>query len=349
MGRRAREFTLEAFVIGDAYMSLRDALLYAVEQPGPGLLIHPYRGRFKVAVTECRYTESSEFGGMAKFSLTFVESFDNTQPDVSADTPALIASAATAANAAVVDDFARKFSTAGFPSFVVNAALANVNAALGAIRGAILVGFADMNFLPGLIGELNSLEGNVELLIGLPADLGGRISNQISALIDIFSPEDAYAATASLAGFGTSFDSVQATTPSNIQQGNNQAAIVELVTGIALAESAVASSQVDFASRNDAQSMLDVLMSRFDEVMQAAPDAVFDAFAQLRAAVVRDITARGADLAKVVNYTPRSTLPALVVAHLLYGDATRADEIVARNRIRHPGFVPGGREIEVLA
>ena len=31
-----------------------------------------------------------------------------------------------------------------------------------------------------------------------------------------------------------------------------------------------------------------------------------------------------------------------MLAYQLYGDADRADEIVTRNNIRHPGFVPGG-------
>jgi prophage DNA circulation protein len=39
-----------------------------------------------------------------------------------------------------------------------------------------------------------------------------------------------------------------------------------------------------------------------------------------------------------------------VVAHQLYGDATKADEIIARNRnVRHPGFVRGGQALEVLS
>jgi len=42
-------------------------------------------------------------------------------------------------------------------------------------------------------------------------------------------------------------------------------------------------------------------------------------------------------------------MPAIVLAYRLYGDAERADEIVARNRVRHPGFVPGGQPLEVLS
>jgi len=66
---------------------------------------------------------------------------------------------------------------------------------------------------------------------------------------------------------------------------------------------------------------------------------------------VRDITARGADLPRLVAISMPATLPALVVAYLAFGDATRAAEIVARNAIiiRHPGFVPGGIPLEALA
>ena len=46
---------------------------------------------------------------------------------------------------------------------------------------------------------------------------------------------------------------------------------------------------------------------------------------------------------------PQTTLPALVVAHRLYGDATRADEITVRNNARHPGALRGGIELEVLS
>jgi prophage DNA circulation protein len=42
-------------------------------------------------------------------------------------------------------------------------------------------------------------------------------------------------------------------------------------------------------------------------------------------------------------------LPALVVAHRLYGDAARADEITVRNGARHPGALRGGIALEVLS
>ena len=52
---------------------------------------------------------------------------------------------------------------------------------------------------------------------------------------------------------------------------------------------------------------------------------------------------------KEIRVTPEATQPALVLAYGLYEDAGREAEIVTRNKVRHPGFVPGGQALEVLA
>lgn len=348
MGRKAREFTLEAFVIGADYMAWRDALLYAIETPGPGLLVHPYRGSFNVAVTECRYTESSDRGGMATFQLTFVETFEAALPDTRIDTQAQVATEADASHAAVQDEFGKKFKVQGLPAFVGLAALANMNAALDRVRNAILSGVPDIAILPAFTWELTHLADSMVDLLLLPSDLASRFATQIVALGTVFAPFDAYSANTQLSHFGTNLPVVPQITHSRVQQAANQQAVVELVRTTALIEAARASSQMTFASRNEAMTVRGELTALLDDVAMTAPDGVHACLSRLRSAVVRDITARGADLAQVVSYTPRITLPAVVVSHQLYGDARRSDEIVMRNHIRHPGFVPGGRALEVL-
>ena len=44
LGRRARRFVVEAYVIGDGYRAERDALIAAFEAKGSGELIHPRYG-----------------------------------------------------------------------------------------------------------------------------------------------------------------------------------------------------------------------------------------------------------------------------------------------------------------
>ena len=91
------------------------------------------------------------------------------------------------------------------------------------------------------------------------------------------------------------------------------------------------------------------MVEGLDTIEPAADDAVFLGLAELRRAVVTDLTTRGAELPRVRSVTLPGTVPALVAAYRIHADAGRADEIVSRNRIRHPGRVPGGTPLEVLS
>ena len=78
-------------------------------------------------------------------------------------------------------------------------------------------------------------------------------------------------------------------------------------------------------------------------------DDVYRAFESLRLAVVTDLRRRAVARPGLSSHTPQVTTPALVVAHRLYGDATRADEICVRNGVPHPGALRGGMALEVLS
>nr|DAQ36894.1 MAG TPA: DNA circulation protein [Caudoviricetes sp.] len=41
-------------------------------------------------------------------------------------------------------------------------------------------------------------------------------------------------------------------------------------------------------------------------------------------------------------------MPVCVIAYELYGDYSKADEIVSRNKIKNPLFVPANKTLEVL-
>jgi prophage DNA circulation protein len=54
-------------------------------------------------------------------------------------------------------------------------------------------------------------------------------------------------------------------------------------------------------------------------------------------------------LSPLTTFTAGRALPAVVLAHRLYGAADRAEDIVARNHVANPLFVPGGVALEVLS
>lgn len=92
------------------------------------------------------------------------------------------------------------------------------------------------------------------------------------------------------------------------------------------------------------------LVDRIDAESEATPDdEVYVTLSDLRTSVVQAVPNPEQDLARIVQYVPRETIPSLLVAYQIYGDAGRADEIATRNSPRHPGFLIGGNQLEVLA
>ena len=101
LGRRASEYTLEAYLVGDDYARARDALVAACARPGPGVLVHPYLGELEVVCTECSVSESTREGRLARVRLAFTVAGANRYPVAVADTAARVDAAADAADAAV--------------------------------------------------------------------------------------------------------------------------------------------------------------------------------------------------------------------------------------------------------
>lgn len=352
MGRRARAFRLDAVYMGDDYMGWRDKLVDAIEQRGPGTLLHPYLGEMVVAVLEFSVRETTFEGGSAVISIQFVEAGERKEPQQKTDTKALLQSAADRANAQALADFTSgKYALAKKPQFLADSlgklmkdTLASVQKLAGSIR-------AKADQVAALVRGVQQVNRDLLSIIYVPASAAQALVANVKQLIRevAVSPREALGLARTFFRFGSALPNVPQSTAARTQQASNQAAMTQLVQMTALTEAAIAVADLDFDTYDEAVAVRDELVDTADAIVDAGvSDEMFEALAALRAAIVRDITQRGADLARVVAYTPRATVAALVLGYRLYGDAARGDEIVRRNRIAHPGFVPGQRELKVL-
>lgn len=242
------------------------------------------------------------------------------------------------------------FSVEKLPDFVHMSALSDTALVLGAIRTSANSVLQNATTMPQFLRDLNTISNTAGSLIRFPSSLARSLLSQVAGIRTIArSPLDAFRSLSGLFNFGTGFVSIAGTTPARKQQAENQQAMIDLTRTSALIEASRASSEIEFTSHDEALAIRTDLADRLEAASETAPDTIYVALMDMRSAVVRDITARGTDLSRIVRYTPGSTLPALVVAHQLYSDAGRESEIVSRNRIRHPGFIAGGRPLEVLA
>ena len=98
----------------------------------------------------------------------------------------------------------------------------------------------------------------------------------------------------------------------------------------------------------------DALAAAADAVAALGWDAVWQRLVALRAASAADLAERAAPLPRIKRLALPSVMASTVIAYHLDGDGIsdlfgRAVALSARNRVRHPGFVPSSRPIEVLA
>lgn len=113
---------------------------------------------------------------------------------------------------------------------------------------------------------------------------------------------------------------------------------------LALGAEAKILSATTFTASDDALKALAVYGSAADAAQEWTADnhlpALYQSLIAMVSAVSRDLTSRAAPLPRLSTYAfPRGTT-SHALACRLYGDANRADELRAENKVTHPAFMP---------
>jgi prophage DNA circulation protein len=347
LGRKPDEFSVEAYLLGDNYDRQRDRLIKACrDTPGAGELVHPYQGSQSVVCKGIRVRESSADGGMCVITMTFIEAGEPIVPAVANDGKRAVRKAAKDTGDAAEAAFADGFSILGMAGFVVDAATAQMQALTSALNVNGIT--KSLEAVTEFAYSVRTLNAEISDLLSTPDRLAAQVRSTIDLVSEAFTDSDSI--LAGLFDDNAGYPVLIADTPSRRQQRNNDRALRALVRRVAVANLARVQTDADHASYQDALDARDTVLSRIDdEVEQAVDDDAIAVLLALRARTAKAIPASGATLPYLITYTPPATVPSLVLAQRLYGDASRADEIVARNSIRHPAFITGGRAIEVLS
>lgn len=359
------------------YAAARDKLLEACTSGGIGDLNHPYYGKKRVQCLACRVSHTDRENGVARFALTFLEAEEPGAIVEVEDGAAKVSAAADAAQEATVNAFARMWDVAGAPGFVYEAAqdlVEDVGAAIDELAGPLPeIISAGEKFLGGtakLLGVGREALDDPKLFLTRQArGLGGLINNALSLGVRIAGlgrtlsllAKDASAAHATqqrVSATGTAqsptgqiWSAVPGKTANRGKQAENQDALQTLMQRNGVIEAARQCPYMPFQSREEAVAVRDSLTEQLDALANRAPEDVYCALEALRVAVVADITRRGPELGRIGAYTPHDTRPALCVAYEVYdtagADGALATEICNRNTLMHPGFVTGGKPLEV--
>ncbi len=382
LGRAARRFNVTAIVIGPKYHEEKRALIDALELGGPGKLTHRYYGDMTVQVEpgqKFRVTESQADGGMATFTIPFIQ-VPNEKPFVTVlDGFSIVGKAADKAKDASILSASKKLLVDG-PEYIRTHALDVINRGIRDVQTV-------NDQVTGALGGINQVNqaikafaGSAATLIATPGRLfelaqggyglheaiftaTGEISYGFKKTIEAFGPDTkqiareesrkiATVTSLALTLGTTSGDDLPAITSESVraqQQAQNQSAIVNLYQQSAAIETARSLTSLAFDSNVAAQNMLDLMSDALSaQADKSDDDDVYAALTDLRVELSRHLTVVAGEAPKLREFMLHTTLPALLVAHLAHADATRADEIISRNGIRNPGFVPGGYPVQIV-
>lgn len=355
LGRSARRLKIEAFVTGRDYVEKMKKLTEKLETRGSGELIHPWLGRLIVTPEKTSTIRYSSKLLYAEVTIDFVETGEKLYPNQSRDTRSQSKKAANGILSSVTNYLKENLNLDGLQDYVKAALSGNLNDIL---QIEALNDIADMFEMAEDVADLAS--DALTLLSRNPTVLLNRMTNalglggwatSVNAWRKVVRQVSRLTKNEKL---NTSKSSTFDSSTHEYQEAVASEAIQTFVRCVEISNAVGASANVgtDLDRINESEpirvmaydEMIDVrneLLACIDEEMlKTKDDTIYQALEAARAAVWEDLTVRAEDHSKLVDFTPSEVEPALVVAYDYYGDAARDDEIVQRNNIRRPGFVP---------
>ncbi len=349
LGRKARPFRIEGYVVGDDYMAQRDALLDALENvAGTGELVHPSYGVLRVVCLNATVRESKTEGGIATFAIDFIETPTQAPvPTEVVDATDEVSASADTALLAVESEFVEDFDHTGLPSFGLDSAEMAIERAAAELGAKLAPVVSTTQEFALLTGRVALLTAQASALVRQPADVFDGFRSALAELAETVAAAPGAVMDALFEAYDVDLGPlVVATTATRTRELANQLTMQAALRRFFAIEGARLAPRVSYASIEEATAARDRVAEILDEQAGGAGDTAYPAIVSLRSEVLRAVPG-GTAFAAVVTVTRNVPVPSLLLAYQLHGAVDRELDLIARNGIRHPGFVAG--ELKVLS
>lgn len=364
LGAAPKDFTITAIVGGVTFLVISQLLENALNAPGPGTLMHPHYGSVQVVVMKVRRAHSFGMIGDVRFTIDCQLYGAPQFPSASLDTAAALLLASGNLAGALELEFGAHFASPPLADFLISDALTRSNSSIsvlatdianGNLTGALAISMPLLNSLTG---------GFAGIITGLFQQIGAAGAPVVTPIIGAaaavsLTPANVTSLMQILSNYAlTTVVDTETPTSANTTATRiaNALALDNLFRGSAVAAMAQAAQYAGYDSKQQAvairSQMADSVSALRDQLGAAGWSNSWIAAGQVLSALSRDINDQIGRLPQTVQIRPGTVRPALALANRLYGDDptvifSHSDDIVSRNNVRNPCFVPAS-VLEVL-
>lgn len=348
LGKVGNDFRLTGYVLGDRYLIQKRQLLAALQDiAGPGDLVSPYDGHQRVQCGPVTTNESKKDGGICTFQIQFSHAPVRTSPTSEVDLKVVVI--ALAADVIIVNSasLVEASTVVGQAAFAIESLSADLSDVSRGLEERLAVVVLVTQELAQLSVQIDLLVAEADAFVRAPADMLEALLEATQQLAESIptAPLEIVRALISTINI-PSPDAAIGATETRIAERANQIAYADALRLVLASEAARIITEVDFESIEQATDARDLIVDALDDLAATAGSTTYADVVNLRSAVLRAIPGDAA-LASVETITQHTDIPSLALSYRLYGNVDSAADLVARNKIAHPGYMSG--DLNVLS
>jgi prophage DNA circulation protein len=291
-------------------------------------------------VGEFSRRETNDRGGMTTFEIPFQE-LHETELVVSPG-PSLGDASNGVRDAAGADAEAR-VATTGWPEYVRQATSDALSSVAVVLKGLRFVQ-AEQAEVAAFTNQVTSLIDNLSSLAVAPAQLAAQVFESVEKIGQVgMNAVDAFYVYRVL--FELAPKKIGGSSAAAMAADLNAQLCIDLARAAALYSAAKEAAAATWPSAAAVESARLDLEGQIQDLQSRASDDVYQSLEDLRVAIDAALPAAIERAQEQRAVTLARDTPAVVLASRFHDDVSRTDEIVRRNGIRHPLFVPAARDI----
>lgn len=344
LGKFSKTFSVNVVISGNDYFAKRNSLNNALEQPGPGQLIHPFYGSITVSVKTVVVSEDTQKFGEADYQIEFETTLEDPLLPTSTFSPKssilgvnnnIFAGVESllAKGFLVSSKFPRNYTDAinlidgVFGQFSVVSSLFN----LGGVASDLLRRIRDIrSIIPGLIKDPDTLASNIV-----------DVFNDSQELV-ADNPITREAINKTWFNFGDEDLIAEELTPERIERANNRRLVNTSIQTLALANEYENTTLQDFSAETDIETKRNLLETQYQKIVnsQILDDDTLENLQEARNTVRAYFDEQLINAYKI-NEIDTVQIPITVLAYKYYGDVDLTERLIELNNSDYPSAVQG--------